>query len=438
MNIAIFGSGYVGLVTGVCLATLGHDVRCVDVDPARVDAIRRGVVPFEEPELAAMLDDALRSGAFSMTLDPREALAGADVSFIAVGTPSLPDGSIDLRFVRDAAAAAGRVLRSRSDYHVVVVKSTVVPGTTGTIVREIVARESGREDFGLCMNPEFLREGSAVADFMNPDRIVIGSGDERAAAVVRRLYDRFDCPVVATSLENAEMIKYASNALLALLISYSNEIASVCEGVSGADADVVMNGVHLDRRLRNAPINAYLRAGIGFGGSCLPKDVKALRAFASSRGIATPMIDATLAVNEARARRVAEILRGELGALAGRRAGVLGLAFKPGTDDVRDSPSLPLLRSLAAEGCELRVYDPAVHDSATVPAGTLLCRSAEELFAGSDAIVLATAWPEFAAWDWTSLTRTMRTKLVVDGRNSLRGVQLPRDVTYQPIGRARG
>src|SRR5262249_39567315 len=282
------GAGYVGLVSGTCLASLGHEVAIVEADPVRRAAVEGGKPPFHEPGLPELLGPLLACG--SVTLRPRidAALAGSDLSLLAVGTPPPADGGNDLTAVRAAADELGRALRARGGYHVVAVKSTVMPGTTDGVVREALERGSGLEagdGFGLCMNPEFLREGSAVADFMTPDRIVIGEYNRRAGDVVAAAYAAFDCPKKHTPLRNPAVSKHACNGLLATLVSFSNEIAGVCERIPGLDEEAVMSGVHLDRRLKPAPeLCASLRGGIGFGGSCLPKDIEALRALAVRAG----------------------------------------------------------------------------------------------------------------------------------------------------------
>ena len=281
------------------------------------------------------------------------------------------------------------------------------------------------------MNPEFLREGSAVTDFMRPDRIVVGRLDARSGDVLAELYAAFDCPKLFTTLRNAEMIKYTSNALLATLVSFSNEVAAVCEALPGLDEATVMEGVHLDRRLAPAPgLCSYLRAGIGFGGSCLPKDVDALRALAAAHAVPTSLLDAVVAVNRARPDRVTALLDAALGGLAGRTVAVLGLAFKPGTDDLRDSPALALIEALRAGGAEVRACDPLVGHADGVP----LVPTPAAALAGADAALIATAWPEFRTLDWAALTRGMRRRLVLDGRGTLAGVTLPADVTYLRIG----
>ena len=439
MKVTIVGTGYVGLVTGACLTRLGHQVVCVDTDTRRVELIARGEPPFHEPGLPELLRAGLDAGSFAITSRIDEAMAGSALSILAVGTP--PRGEqIDLTAITAAAGDVGRTLAKAGGYHVVTVKSTVVPGTTEHVVGKAVTAASGMAvgEFGLCMNPEFLREGTAVDDFMRPDRIVIGATDARAAAVLAELYRGFDCPKLVTSLHNAELIKYASNALLATMVSFSNEIAALCESVPGLDEETVMAGVHLDRRWqtggKSGPgILTYLRAGIGFGGSCLPKDVDALRTFASERRVPTPFLDAVVGVNRARPGRVTALLDGALGGLRGRTVAVFGLAFKPGTDDLRDSPALALIRALGDAGAVVRAWDPMIRsvDGLTVAAGP------EAALGGADAAVIATAWPELATLDWHVLTRPMRRRVILDGRGALRGVDLPDDVTVLRIGVGR-
>src|SRR5579864_4604005 len=309
MIVSIVGAGYVGLVTGACLASRGHDVRCVDVSEDRISLIRSGKAPFYEPGLEDLLHRCQASGQLSVTTDLAAAMQGSHISLIAVGTPA--DGEQpDLSYLKTAAGQIGTNLKNASDYHVVAVKSTVVPGTTKNTVKALVEEKSGRKagEFGLCMNPEFLREGSAVEDFMNPDRVVIGEFDASSGGVMEALYGSFDCEKLHVSLEEAELTKYASNSLLATLISFANELAALCEATPGADVETVMDGLHLDHRLspmldgkRVRPaILTYLRAGIGFGGSCLPKDVNALRSYARRNQVPAPLLDAVMATNTRR------------------------------------------------------------------------------------------------------------------------------------------
>jgi UDPglucose 6-dehydrogenase/GDP-mannose 6-dehydrogenase len=446
MKITVVGSGYVGLVSGACLASLGHDVCSVDRLQERVDQIRRAEAPFHEPGLPELLQQTLASGKLKATTDLVGAVSSSDVTIVAVGTP--PRGEApDLSFLEAAAAEIAAALRSASRYHVVVVKSTVPPGTTSRIGERILV-ESGRaaDTLGLSMNPEFLREGHAVADFLHPDRIVIGERDVKSGAVVADLYTGFGCPKLHTTLQNAELIKYTSNSLLSVLISFSNEIAALCESLPGTDIDTVMAGLHLDRRLsplvdgaRVRPgILEYLRAGVGFGGSCLPKDVNALRSFARERHVETSMLDATIRINTDRPGRIVDRLGELIGGLQGRTVALLGLAFKPGTDDVRDSPSLPLLRALQERGAAVRAYDPLSLESARRALGqsnpVVLCATPDEALTGADAALIATAWPEFAEWDWNARCALMRRAVILDGRNALRQVRLPAGTVYQPIG----
>jgi UDPglucose 6-dehydrogenase len=445
MRIAIIGTGYVGLTTGVCLAASGHNVTCVDVMSQRVDAINGGTSPFYEPGLSQTLADTLASGHLRATTDLDQAVAESEVTLITVGTPQVND-DIDLSFVVQAARQVGAALRKANGYHVVAVKSTVVPGTTDTLVRSTLEESSGMKagEFGLCMNPEFLREGSALEDFNHPDRIVIGQWDERAGQALAKIYESFECPKIFTRLRNAEMVKYASNSLLATLISFSNQIAALCEVTPGTDVEVVMEGVHLDRRLsgvngeRISPgILSFLRAGCGFGGSCLPKDVNALRAFSRQRGVVPELLDSVIAINSERSEQLIKLAETALGSWEGSTVAVLGLAFKPGTDDVRESPALGVISRLQARGAVVRIYDPMFSSQlAGLPIGeaTLLCSNLQEAVAGTDATFIITGWPEFAEADWNALTRLMKQQVVVDGRNLLRHVSWPDTASYLTIG----
>jgi UDPglucose 6-dehydrogenase len=446
VRVTVVGTGYIGLVTAACLADRGHHVFCVDTDPARLAAIEAGRAPFHEPGLDDLLRAGRASGRLAATPRLEEAVRDSALTIVAVGTPAR-DGAIDLAAVLAAAAAIGGALASRPDGHVVAIKSTVVPGTTMGPVRATLERAAGRPlgAFGLAVNPEFTREGTAVADFLDPDRIVVGHADGGAAAVLRELYADFACPQVFTTPGNAEMIKYTANALLATLVSFGNEIAGLCEQSPETDARVVLEGVLLDRRCgvrvadRHTPpgLLDYLVPGIGFGGSCLPKDVQALAAYGRSLGRPMALLEGTLAVNRDRAAALVEQARALLGDLAGAEIAVLGLAFKPGTDDVRDSPALALVARLLDAGAAVRVYDPVAAVASLDPAVSGRVRAAptpEDAAEGADAILLATAWPEFRGWDWPRLTRRMRRRLVGDGRGLLAEIAWPDDVTYFRVG----
>ena len=443
MRIAVIGSGYVGLVAGACFAELGHTVRCLDTDRRRVESINAGAAPFHEPGLDDRIAAGLAQGRLTASTDVAEAVRKSDVTFLAVGTPDA-GGKIDLSQVRAAADSVGRALAGGDEYHVVVAKSTVVPGTTASVIGPAVYNAAGRppEEIGLCMNPEFLRQGFAVDDFLNPDRIVVGASDDRAADLVLGLYDGLDGPRIRTTLSNAEMIKYASNALLSTMISFSNEIANICESTPSTDAARVLEAVHLDRRITvttehgavTPGLVSYLMSGGGFGGSCLPKDLRALAAYATASGVDAPLLRAAATVNDNRPLRVIAMLADELGELAGKRVAVAGIAFKAATDDVRDSPAAAIVRELSRRGADVVAWDPGIRaDTPGVPPVAMV-RDPADLFRGADGLVLATAWPQICGWDWDRLVRTMRQAVVVDSRGILAGLAIPAQVRVRSIG----
>ncbi len=432
MNICVVGTGYVGLVSGVCLAERGHDVVCVDVDPRKVEAINHGIPPIHERGLEALLRKNIGTR-LRATTDLGRAVQETDVSLIAVGTP-FNGREIDLTQVKTVAAQIGAALRSRHGYHVVVVKSTVVPGTTDRVVRPLLEEASGRKagvDFGVGMNPEFLTEGEAVSDFMDPDRIVLGGMDDASIATLEELYADFHgVERLRTNNATAEMIKYTSNALLATMISFSNEIGNLCATVGGVDVVDVMRGVHASRYLtsvlpdgrRIAPgIVSFLAAGCGFGGSCLPKDVKALIAHGEGAGTPMDVLRAVIAVNERQPDRVLDLLHRHFPSLAGVPVAILGLAFRPDTDDMRESPAIPLIERLLAEGALVRAYDPAAMQEARRILGAdriRLCPSAADAVAEAQAVVLVTRWDEFR--DLPALLKGLeRPPVLVDGRRLL-------------------
>lgn len=437
------GTGYVGLVTGACLADVDHDVVCVDSDERKVAALNAGRAFLHEPGLQDVLDRRAGRG-LRATRDLAEAVRGADVTMICVGTPSR-DGAIDLSQVEGAAEEIGRALADHPEKHVVVVKSTVVPGTTEDVVAPVLERASGRrvgDGLGLAMNPEFLREGNAVEDFARPDRIVLGVADGLAEERLRELYRPYrPVDLVVTTPRTAETIKYTANALLATLISFSNEIGNLVATLPGVDVGDVMEGVHLDRRLspiledgrRIRPgLLTYLAAGCGFGGSCFPKDVQALRAFARGGGLPSEMLDAVLSINARQPHEVLALLERGLGPLRGRRVTVLGLAFKPGTDDVRESPSLVAIRELLEHGAEVTAFDPVADETgrAVLDGEVRVAGSLREAVAGAEGVAVMTAWPEFQTLA-AVLDGVEPAPLVVDGRRALDGSDF---VRYLAIG----
>jgi len=438
MRVAIVGMGYVGLVTGVCLAEKGHRVTCVDLDEGKVDAVSSGRSPIYEEELEELLARNLGER-FEATADLAEAAGEADVTMIAVGTPF--DGArIDLGAVRAATRSVGEAIRRRDDFPVVVVKSTVVPGTTRDVVTPLLEETTGGQAgtmFGVGANPEFLTEGQAVADFMHPDRLVLGSGDTRTAERLEELYAGFpDVPRIHTTVTAAETIKYASNALLATMISFSNEFADLCTAVGDADVVDVMRGLHSSMYLtvdgERAPITSFLEAGCGFGGSCLPKDVNALAAHGEALGRPMNVLRAVIDVNERRADEILRILHGYFASLEGRTVTVLGLAFKPDTDDVRESPAVPIVERLLAAGAVVRAHDPVVRTlPADLDAGAVeLEPDLETALAGADAAVLVTRWRHYDAVPEV-LARLEPQPILVDGRRIIDPERVER---YDGIG----
>ncbi|HET8606084.1 MAG TPA: UDP-glucose/GDP-mannose dehydrogenase family protein [Gaiellaceae bacterium] len=420
-RIAVFGAGYVGLVTGACFADLGHEVILRDVLAERIDQLQRGESPIYEPGLDELL--ARNRERLSFTTDVREAVKGAEFVYVAVGTPPTYSGDADL-------SAVWTVVDELPDdtAATVVMKSTVPVGTGEKVRTALDAR--GLERVGYASNPEFTAEGTAVRDFMEPDRIVVGAFDPADAEAVAALHAGIEAPVVVTDVASAEMVKLAANAFLMTRISFINEIANVCEAV-GADVVEVARGVGLDRRLGPH----FLRAGIGYGGSCFPKDSLALKQLASNSGYHFQLLSAVIEVNELQKRRVIGKLVKHLGKLRGRRIALLGLAFKPGTDDMREAPSLVLAGRLIAEGADVRGWDPIAEPGDLLP-GVVLCDTVEEAVAGADAAVVVTEWPQLRELARPEIRDAMRRPLIVDGRNLLD----PREVralgfAYEGIGR---
>lgn len=422
MRVAVFGAGYVGLVTGACLADLGHDVVVRDVDVRKIEALRRSVVPIHEPGLDEVL--ARNRERLRFTTEVGEAIDGVDVVYVAVGTPPTYSGDADLSAVWTVVDELPRL-----DRRVVLAMKSTVPVGTGRVVRHRLD-ERGLADVGYVSNPEFTAEGTAVRDFLQPDRIVIGAFDERDGDVVAELHRRIDAPIVRADVASAEMIKLAANAALVTRISFINEIANVCEA-TGADVETVAEGIGLDRRIGPA----FLRAGIGYGGSCFPKDSLALKQLAASSGYHFQLLSAVIEVNELQKRRVIGKLERLLGSLRGKRVALLGLAFKPGTDDMREAPSLVLAGRLIAEGAHVSAWDP-VADGAAHLDGVRIADTALEALEGADAAIVVTEWPEIAELDWGEAARRMARPVVVDGRNLLDPAAMrSAGFEYEGIGR---
>jgi UDPglucose 6-dehydrogenase len=434
MHIAVVGSGYVGLVTGACLADFGMSVTCVDNDTRKIDMLQRGEIPIYEPGLDALVAKNKKAGRLFFTTELKEAVEEALAIFIAVGTPPREDGSADLGYVVQVAEAIAEYMNG---YKVVVTKSTVPIGT-GQLIEKIIRERNPKYPFSVVSNPEFLREGSAIEDFGRPDRVVIGARDPQAIAIMKDIYAPLyliEVPFVITSVESSELIKYASNAFLATKITFINEVAALSE-LLGADVLHVSRGMGLDRRIGPA----FLHPGPGYGGSCFPKDTKALSEIARSAGRPFQIVETVVAANEGIKRRMADKIRAACGgSVAGKTIAVLGLSFKPETDDMREAPSLPILEILAAEGATLRAFDPAATQNARdlLPAGVHYCADAYDTASGGDCLVILTEWNQFRSLDLDRLKHALRQPLVVDLRNVYEPEKMREaGFEYHSVGRA--
>lgn len=412
-NICVTGSGYVGLVTGACLADFGNIVRCVDIDEAKIAALKNCEVPFYEPGLQEIVRRNVEVGRLSFSTDIKWGIESSTVVFVAVGTPMTREGQADLSYVEMVARSVGEHLNA---YKVVVLKSTVPAGTCDLVERIIRETSSTTYAFDVVSNPEFLREGSAVDDFMKPSRIVLGASTERAFDVMTEIYRPLileDTPVVRTDVKTSEMIKYASNAFLATKISFVNEIANLCEGV-GADVSMVVRAMGMDDRIGPK----FLRPGAGYGGSCFPKDTKALVKTAERVSYDLKIVKSVIAVNEAQRKRMAEKVEKALGGLEGKTVAILGLAFKPDTDDLRDAPAVDIALALLAGGAHVKAYDPvAMKQAAAILNGAEFCSDVFDAVRGADAAVFVTEWNEFRDLDLVKMKSRMRSPVVVDCRN---------------------
>jgi UDPglucose 6-dehydrogenase len=429
MNISIIGTGYVGLVSGVCLSDKGHNVVCVDNNEAKVSQINKGISPIHEDGLDKLLNKNIGQK-LRASSEFHNSIMNSSVSIIAVGTPF--DGNlIDLKFVREVSKEIGISLKEKNDFHVVIVKSTVVPGTTDDVVIPILEKYSGKgvgRDFGVGMNPEFLREGVAVDDFMHPDRIVLGASDDLTHNIMKELYKVFkNSDILLTNNKTAEMIKYTSNSLLATLISFSNEIANLCSSIQGIDVVDVMKGVHLDKRVspilssgkRIKPgIASYIEAGCGFGGSCFPKDVKALISHGENENISMPLLKSVIEINNKQPQKMIDLLLESFPDIKDLNIAILGLAFKPGTDDMRESPSLFIVNEVHKLGGKINAYDPVAEVEAKIYFANLKIKyhnNIKDAVINSDVIMILTSWPEFKNLP-KIISEIEENPLIIDGR----------------------
>jgi len=432
MRIAMIGTGYVGLVSGACLSEFGHHVTCVDKDVEKVDRLRKGAIPIHEPGLEDVVATNQKAGRLSFDTELERAVTGSEAIFIAVGTPSRRgDGHADLTYVFEAAEEIARALNG---YALVVTKSTVPVGTSRK-VEDVIRRIRPDADIDVASNPEFLREGSAIEDFRRPDRVVAGCDTTRARDLLREIYRPLyllETPMMFTSRESAELIKYAANAFLATKITFINEMADLCEKL-GADVQDVARGIGLDGRIGRK----FLHAGPGFGGSCFPKDTLALLKTSESVGAATQLVKAVVEVNEARKRRMTEKIERAFGGVRGKTIAVLGLTFKPNTDDMRDAPSVVILPALQEKGAHIRAFDPEGAEEARKLMNVQLCGDAYEALDGADGVVILTEWNEFRALDLARARKLLRRPLMVDLRNIYRPQQMAAaGFDYISVGRA--
>ena len=432
MHIAVIGTGYVGLVTGACFAEFGVDVTCVDVDNDKIDRLNQGIMPIYEPGLEQLVSKNTQAGRLRFTTDVQQAVEQALVIFLAVGTPPKPDGSPDLSFVESASLSIADYMNG---YKVVVTKSTVPIGTGEHIRKLITERKKTRANFGVVSNPEFLREGAAINDFMRPDRVVIGSRDEEAIAIMKDLYRPLyliEAPFVITSLEAAELTKYAANAFLATKVSFINEIANLCDKI-GCDVHDVARGIGMDKRIGSK----FLHPGPGFGGSCFPKDTRALASVAKHYDSASLIVDAVIEVNQRQGQHMLSKIRKLVGPLDGKTLAVLGLAFKPETDDMREAPAVGIIRSLLEDGASIRAYDPvAKAEAAKLLPEVFYADDEYTAVKGADALVFVTEWNQFRALDMKRIRDLMTTPKIVDLRNIYEPEDM-RELGFEYVGVGR-
>ena len=433
MDIAIIGSGYVGLVTGACFADVGHSVICVDNDQRKVENLKNGIIPIYEPGLEEVVHRNVSANRLRFTTSTAEGVDQSQIVFIAVPTPPQPDGSVDMTYIEKVAREIAEVLK---EYRVIVDKSTV-PVKTGQKVADTIRRYTkGAVDFDVVSNPEFLREGCAVADLMNPDRIVIGSNSDRALSLMKKVYEPFMAPILVTDINSAELIKHAANSFLALKISYINAISAICEA-SGADVERVADGIGADKRIGRS----FLNAGLGYGGSCFPKDVAAFIAISDEIGAPFTLLKEVQRINQNQIDRFVKKIKDTLWVLKDKRIAVWGLTFKPDTDDVRNSVAIDLVSQLLREGAIVHAYDPKGADKVAeynLCSGAVLAKSALAAVENAEALVLATEWNEFQSIDFVQVRKRMHTPLIFDGRNLFNPDTMKElGFIYHGIGRAR-
>ena len=438
-KISSFGLGYVGLCSALCFADKNFTSIGVDIDQEKVQTIIEGRSPIYEPSLHTLLQECLDRGTFRCSTNPCEAVMESDISFITVGTPGLPNGSIDLTYIRQVARDIGKALKEKSSYHLVVVKSTVPPGTTEKKIKPILETHSGKRcgtDFDLCINPEFLREGSALHDTLNPDRIVIGEYDKKSGDILEALYRDFykekTPPIVRTNLPTAELIKYASNAFLAAKISFINTIANICEKTPGVDITTIAKVMGLDRRISPH----FLNAGLGYGGSCFPKDLKALIAYSKKLSYTPELLQAVENINETQPYKAVLLCKNLLSDLKNKKIAILGLAFKPNTDDMREARSIPIINQLLKEGANVTAYDPAALENAKFIFKNKIeyASSAADCIKNADCGILVTEWKEFKKLTPEDFIQNMKQSILIDGRRIYNPEEFGKKLKFAAIG----
>jgi UDPglucose 6-dehydrogenase len=437
-NISIVGLGYVGLCTAVHFASKGYNVKVSSHSKDKVALINNGVPFFYEPGLEDLLKKVVKRGSLRAVLGMEKAILDSEVTFITVGTPSLPDGGIDLGFVCMSAKEIGKALKRKIGYHLVIVKSTVVPGTTKSVVKPILERYSDKivgTNFGLVMSPEFLREGSAMYDTFDPDRIIIGEFDEGSGTLFEKLCKEIygdQIPILRTNCSTAEMIKYASNTFLATKISFINQIANICELVPGVDVVKVAQGMGLDSRIGPK----FLNAGVGWGGSCFPKDIKALIAFSREKKYMPRLLESVVSINLEQSKHIVALLKKEIGKLKDKKIAILGLSFKPNTDDMREAPSIRIINYLYEEGAKIYAYDPMSMDNARtiLDKKINLSTTIDECLENADCCLIVTEWDEFKKLEPEDFVKSMNAPVIIDGRRIYDSKQFSKEIRYRAIG----
>lgn len=438
-SISIIGSGYVGLSTALGFTSKGYAVIASDPDKEKTKKIQEGILPFHEPNLEELLKNAVKTGKLRCVPKCKEAILKTDISFVAVGTPSLPDGNIDLQYIEEASCEIGRALKKKTTYHLIVIKSTVSPTTTENILKPLIETHSSKNcgvDFGLCMSPEFLREGSALQDMLHPDRIIIGEYDKKSGdtleALLRDFYSENTPPIIRTNLSTAELIKYASNSFLATKISFINTIANICEKTRGADVSIVAKGMGLDKRIGSL----FLNAGLGYGGSCFPKDLKALITYSKNIGYHPTLLDSVEGVNKTQPYKAVELCKSFLTDLKEKNIAILGLAFKPDTDDMREAVAVPIIHQFLKESANVTAYDPvAIPNAKSIFQDKIkYATSAIQCLKNADCCILVTEWPEFKNLTPEDFTKNMKQPILIDGRRLYDSGEFGRKMKFAAIG----